>query len=531
MGNTPTPRHDEVDAIVAGAGFGGMYALHRLREQGLSVIGFDAAPEVGGTWYWNRYPGARCDIPSVLYSYHWSPEIRAEWPWSEMFAGAPEILEYAKFVADRLDLRPLIRFNTRIAEATFDEETNRWTVRTDDGDTVTAKYAVFALGNLSAPNLPDIPGIGSFTGRILHTAQWPEQDVDFTGLRVGVIGTGSSGVQVIPKIAETAEQLTVFQRTPAFTLPARNKPLDDETRGFLEQAIPFQAALVDRGRIPAEARDYPVPPREEQWQKYEELWNTSGAMFIAGGYPNVMVNSEVNDTVSDFIRGKIRETVTDPAVADALCPNYAYGAKRATLGTDYYETYNKPNVNLVSLRQDPIIEVTADVVVTESGSHPIDVLVLATGFDAVTGALAKVDIRGVGGRSLAEAWADGPKTYLGVATAGFPNLFLPTAPGGVAVIGNVLLNNEHNVQWISDAIAHVESTGAQRIEADDDAQADWMAHIAEMASDTLFQTADSWYVGANVPGKARGFNFYIGPGYITRCSEVAANGYPGFTLA
>lgn len=521
----------DYDAVVVGAGFGGMYALHKLREAGMSVVGFEAAPDVGGTWYWNRYPGARCDIPSVLYSYSWSPELRAEWEWSEMFAGQPEILRYAQFVADRLDLRPLIRFNTRVTSASFDEQTSRWTVHTTEAGAVTARYCVMALGNLSAPHLPDIPGITDFAGQILHTAQWPHTTVDFTGKRVAVIGTGSSGIQVIPKIAETAEHVVVLQRTPAFSLPARNRPLDDATREFLEQTLPLHKASADRGRIPVDAFTALVPSREEQWRKYEELWNAGGAMFIAGGYPNVLVDESVNDEAAEFLRSKIRQRVDDPVTAEDLCPtDYPYGVKRACLDTDYYETYNRTHVRLVNLRRDPIVTISADSVITETGTYAIDVLVLATGFDAMTGALNAVDIAGVDGIRLADAWRDGPKTYLGIAAAGFPNLFLLTAPGGVSVIGNVLLNNEHHVEWMTDFLGYLRSHGATRFVASQEAQDKWMTGVAEMAQRSLFLKADSWYLGANVPGKPRVFMPYIGSGYQTRLAEIANQGYPGFTI-
>lgn len=521
----------EVDAVVVGAGFGGLYAVHRLREAGLSVIALEAGSDVGGTWYWNRYPGARCDIPSQFYSYSWSEELRRDWKWSELHAAQPEILRYAQHVADRFDLRPFIRFDTRVLEAVFDEATVRWTVRTDCGDMIRARYAVMATGNLSQPHMPKIPGIESFTGDIYFTATWPDEPVDFSGKRVGIVGTGSSGIQAIPMLAQSAETLVVFQRTPSYAVPARNRPMSDTDRERLEGYLPRHVAGLDVGRLSAAAYTAPVPPRDEQWANYEELWRRGGAAFLGGNYPNILTDHAVNDVAADFIRNKIRETVDDPAVADDLSPkDYPYGVKRPCLETDYYATFNRPNVTLVNLRRDPIEAVTAGAVKTSSQTIELDALVFATGFDAMTGALTAIDIRGVGGVSLREAWADAPRAYLGLCVSGFPNLFALTGPGSLSVIGNVILNNEHHVEWMIDLMRHAANRGATRIEAEADAERAWMDRVSEVASRSLYMEANSWYLGANIPGKPRVFMPYVGQGYRAHCASVAADDYPGLAI-
>ena len=524
----------ECDVVVVGAGFGGLYALHKLRECGFSVRGLEAAPDVGGTWYWNRYPGARCDVPSLFYSYSWSPELRREWRWTNRYAGQEEILSYARFAADRLDLRRLIQFDTRVAGATFDEKTGRWIVETDRGSNLRARFVVMATGGLSVPNTPDIPGVADFQGAIYHTARWPQEPVDFAGKKVGIIGTGSSGVQVIPMIARNAEQLVVFQRTPNFSVPARNRPLTDaDHKSFDEGLETYLASLEqsDFGRVPPTAFTAEVPPRDVQWARYEQLWQEGGSGGFLKAFPNILVHPDVNEVCADFVRQKIRETVKDPRTADALCPSgYPFGVKRLCVDTDYFKTYNRDNVELVNLREEPIQRITAHAVETASRHFELDALVFATGFDAVTGALLKVDISGRKGVTLKEAWSEGPKSYLGLTVVGFPNLFSITGPGSPSVIGNVITNCEYHVDWIAECLTHMRQRGLSTIEPDREAQSAWVEHVAEVANRTLFPKANSWYLGVNIPGKPRVFMPYIGEGYRTTCKEIVADGYRGFTF-
>jgi cyclohexanone monooxygenase len=524
----------DCDAVVVGAGFGGLYALYRLRELGLSVQGVETAPDVGGTWYWNRYPGVRCDVPSLFYSYSWSPELRREWRWTQRYAEQAEILAYARYVADRFDLRPLIQFETRVVEAAFDEAAGRWIVRTDRGQTLRARFCIMATGGLSMPNTPAIAGVETFQGPIYHTARWPEEAVDFSGRRVGVIGTGSSGVQAIPKIAETAEQLTVFQRTANFSVPALNRPLQAADYEEFETGFPAYLESLeggDFGRVPPTAFTAPIPSREEQLARYEELWNSGGSGGFLRAFPNILTHHEVNDVVADFVRQKIREIVKDPATAAALSPSgHPFGVKRLCVDTGYFETYNRPNVELVDLRQEPIREITSNAVETSARRFELDALVFATGFDAVTGALLKVDIKGRNGRSLRAAWSEGPRSYLGISVMGFPNLFTITGPGSPSVIGNVITNCEYHVDWIVDCIRHMGERGQQTIEPTDAAERDWVSHVADVANRTLFPEANSWYLGINIPGKPRVFMPYIGEGYRQTCREIAADGYRGFVF-
>ncbi|CAN5892674.1 NAD(P)/FAD-dependent oxidoreductase [soil metagenome] len=521
----------EVDAVVVGAGFAGLYALHRLRELGLSVIGFEAAPDVGGTWYWNRYPGVRCDVPSLLYSYSWSEELRRDWRWSEKYAAQSEILRYIGFAADRYRLRELIRFNTRVVAASFDEAAAGWTVRTDRGDSVRARFCIMATGAISVPNTPQVPGLEDFHGPVYHTARWPQEPVDFSGLRVGVIGTGSSGIQAIPKIAEQARHLTVFQRTPNYSIPSRNRPLDEDDHRKFEAVFETHMASLERadfGRVPPNAHSAPIPSRETQWRRYEELWQEGGGGFLYA-YPNILTHHEVNDVACEFVRQKIRETVKDPKTAAALCPtDYPLGVKRICVDSHYFETFNRPNVALVNLREAPITRITTDAVETSAQRVEVDALVFATGFDALTGALLGMEITGRDGLSLKQAWAEGPKTYLGLGVAGFPNLFTVTGPGSPSVIGNVIANGEHHVDWLIQCIEHMREHGLQTIEPEAAAQQEWGRHVVEVASRTLFPEANSWYLGVNIPGKPRVFMPYVGAGYRHRCAEVAADGYRGF---
>ena len=526
------------DVVVVGAGFAGMYMLHRLRGQGFSVRVYEQGGDVGGTWYWNRYPGARCDVESMQYSYSFSEELQQEWNWSERYAPQPEILKYANHVADRFDLRSDIQLNTRVDRAAFDETASRWSVTTSDGTMVTAKYVVLATGCLSNARMPDIKGLNDFKGKVYHTGHWPHQPVDFTGLRVGVIGTGSSAIQSVPIIAAQARQLTVFQRTPNFSIPARNAPLTAEEREGFRAKYPeirrfareearngIYMEMPDRGALD--------DGENERRAKYEARWDRGGLTFM-GVYNNLAIDKAANDTAADFVREKIAEIVRDPETAKLLQPNnHPIGSKRICIDTDYFATFNRPNVTLVDIRTNPIEEITANAVRTGGRDYEVDALVLATGFDAMTGSVAKIDIRGRDGQTLNQKWAEGPKTYLGLMSAGFPNLFIITGPGSPSVLSNMIVSIEQHVDWITDCIAWMRDRGLDTMEANRDAEDKWVAHVNEVAHATLYPQANSWYMGANIPGKPQIFMPYIGGvgAYRQICNDVAAKGYEGFAMA
>ena len=533
VSGTRPPTIAECDAVVVGAGFGGLYAIYRLRQLGLKVIAIEAGADVGGTWYWNRYPGARCDIPSLFYSYTWSPELRQEWRWSEKYAAQPEILGYARHVADRFDLRASIRFDTRVTSADWDEASRSWTLRTDRGDSMVASYCVMATGNLSVPNKPDLPGLERFGGPVYHTGQWPHDEIDFSGQRVAVIGTGSSGVQTIPLIAKVASRLTVFQRTPTYSVPSRNAPLSDADVAAAEPMIAKYRESLETpefGRVPANAFDAPVPARDVQWARYEELWQQGGGGVLTA-FPNILTDEAVNDVACEFVRDKIRGIVKDGATAEALSPkDYPLGVKRICIDSDYFATYNLPHVELVDLREEPLKAVTESGVETATRSFALDALVLATGYDAMTGALAAMEIRGRDGTSLKTAWADGPSAYLGLMVSGFPNLFVITGPGSPSVIGNVIHACENHVEWITSCLDSMRAKGLTRIEPEHDAERGWMAHVADAASRTLYPKANSWYQGANIAGKPRVFMPYVAQGYRHRIAQIAERDYEGFVM-
>ncbi len=536
--SAPVDRSRRLDVVVVGAGFAGLYALHRLRGLGLSVQVFEAGSGVGGTWFWNRYPGARCDVESLEYSYSFSGELEQDWDWSERYAPQPEILRYINHVADRFDLRRDIQFDTRVTAAVFDETVDRWRVTTDRGDEVSARFCVMATGCLSAATTPDIDGLGAFGGSWYHTGQWPPEGVDFTGQRVGVVGTGSSAIQSIPVIAEQAAHLVVFQRTPNFSLPARNRRLDPETQAEVKASYP---ALRDRARNSYAGIAVPSPtdsaldvePTERQ-RRYEAAWGEGGLLSMTTTFRDLIMDKAANDTAAEFIRAKIREIVVDPEVARVLTPtDHPFGTKRPCLDTGYFETFNRDNVTLVDLRRSPITEIVPAGIRTTDALHELDSIVFATGFDAMTGPVLRIDIRGRGGQALKAKWAAGPRTYLGIATAGFPNLFLVTGPGSPSVLSNMVVAIEQHVDWIADCITFMAVTGVDTIEANVDAEDAWVDHVNELANATLFPTANSWYMGANVPGKPRVFMPYVGglPVYRATCDDVAATGYRGFTLS
>jgi cyclohexanone monooxygenase len=524
-----------VDVVIVGAGFAGMYMLHRLRGLGMSARVFEAGGGVGGTWYWNRYPGARCDVESMQYSYSFSPELQQEWQWSELFASQPEILRYANHVADRFDLRRNIQFDTRVTTARFDRATHRWDIRTDCGDQVSARHCVMATGCLSTARMPDLPGMERFAGKTYHTGHWPHGGVDFAGQRVGLIGTGSSAIQAIPMIAQQAAQLTVFQRTPNFSIPSRNGPMTDDYAGSWKSDYP---TLRERARHmrtgilnnPNDVSALEVSDAERR-RIFEERWAAGGTNFMAA-FNDLIVDRKANDTAAEFVRGKIHETVRDQAVAELLAPsNHPIGTKRICVDTDYYGTYNRANVTLIDVRSTPISEVTANGVRAGDVEYELDAIVFATGFDAMTGALLKIDIV-ADGMTLREKWEAGPRTYLGLMTAGIPNMFMITGPGSPSVLSNMMVSIEQHVDWIADCVAYLRSRGLDCIEATQAAQDAWVQHGNDVADKTLYPLANSWYMGVNIPGKPQVFMPYIGGvgAYRNTCDDVAADGYRGFAL-
>ncbi len=529
----------DLDAVIVGAGFAGLYALHKLRdEMGLSARIFEAGDGVGGTWYWNRYPGARSDSSSWIYCYSFDEELREEWQWSERYPGQQEMLGYLEHVAEKFDLNRDIQFGTRVTEATFDEETNRWEVRTDAGDVVSARFLVAALGALSAANVPDIPGLETFAGDRYHTAEWPKEGVDFTGERVGVIGTGATGIQVATEIAEQADHLTVFQRTANYALPAGNHPMDAELERWYKENYDeiwesvrhnFSGHDYDPiGKVALEATP------EERERAFQERWERGGFGLWLGNYDDILESREANDTVSEWVRQKIWERVDDPVTAEKLTPrDHAFGTKRVPLEMGYYEIFNRDNVELVDVQKAPIEEITPTGVRTKHGEYEFDVLVFATGFDAMTGPYNKIDIRGRDGQLLRDKWAEGPRTYLGLTSAGYPNLFAITGPQSPSVLTNMPVAIEQHVEWISGLIRHMRDNGLAVVEPTSEAEDDWVDHSQEVAHTTLFPQSATWYMGANIPGKPQVFLPYLGGlgGYRQKCDEVAANGYEGFAFA
>jgi cyclohexanone monooxygenase len=531
------PMH--LDAIVVGSGLGGLYALYRLRKLGLTARAFEAGSGVGGTWFWNRYPGARCDVESMEYSYAFDDDLQQEWKWPERYGTQPEILRYINHVADRFDLRRDVVLNTRVVSAEFDPADCSWTVRTDKGDVVRAQFCIMATGNLSTPRVPDFTGLTQFKGQWYHSGLWPHEGVDFSGLRVGVIGTGSSGVQMIPLIAQQAKHLFVFQRTANFSLPARNGPIDPAIEATHKSEYPARRAAAYE--TPFGIAGFPPPVKsaleataEERDTKYEAKWAEGGSISFLYSYTDLLVNKESNDTASEFVRNKIRSIVRDPAVAELLAPkNHPIGTKRLCLDTNYYETYNRDNVTLVDARSNPIQEITEAGIRTSAGEYELDAIVFATGFDAMTGALREIDIRVGNGPTLAEKWAGGPLTYLGLMVSGFPNMFTITGPGSPSVKTQMIVAIEQHMDWIGDCLTTLRARGMRRIEPSPEAERDWVQHVNDVADSTLYPLANSWYMGVNIPGKPKVFMPYVGgfAGYKKKCDAVAANNYEGFVLS
>ena len=528
----------EYDIVVIGAGFSGLYALHRLSGTGLSIACFEAGDGVGGTWYWTRYPGARVDIESMQYSYSFDEALQQEWRWPEYFSPQADLEAYANHVADRFGLREKIQFGTRVSRLRFDDEAQRWHVRTEQGHAVTAKYVIAATGSLDAENVPAIPGLDSFRGEWHHTAAWPAGGVPFEGKRVGVIGTGSTGIQAIPVIAQTAAHLTVFQRTPSFSLPARNRPLDpqyeQEWKANYPQRRAEMRANYSLSYFPGQQYGsvFGYPPDERQ-RILEEGWRMRNGLRFLRTFSDTMRTMEANEVVAEFVRGKIRQIVRDPEVAERLCPTtYPLGGKRICMDTGYYETFNRENVTLVDVRANPITEITPSGLRTTAAEYDLDVLVFATGFDAVTGSLTRMNVTGTGGASLRDRWAGGPVSFLGMLVAGFPNLFLIHGPGSPGVLAQMIAGGEWQVDWLARLIGHMEAAGHQRVDTTPEWEGRWSAEVEAAADRTLYKHADSWYLGANIAGKPRVFMIYVGgfDQYMRRCEEQAAAGYEGFAF-
>jgi len=547
--NDASARGTDLDVVVVGAGFAGLYLLHRFRQMGLDARAIETADDIGGTWYWNRYPGARCDIPSIDYSYSFDPELETEWQWSEKYATQPEILRYLDHVATKHDLRKDIQFSTKVTDAAWDDDGHHWRITTTsatDGDPddstrteeITSRFYVMATGCLSAPKHLDIDGVDRFDGDVYYTSSWPHDGVDFTGKRVGVIGTGSSGIQSIPIIARQAQSTTVFQRTPNFSMPAGNGPIpeaklaaiDGRHAEYREEARWSQAGVPI---TPATVGALNVNDAERE-AAFERIWARGELLAVGEEFADLIVNEAANDTWAEFIRNKIRSIVDDPETADTLCPkDHPFGTKRPCLDSGYYETFNQPNVNLVDLRKTPIATITETGIETAGGSYDFDVIVFATGFDAMTGAIVAVDIKGKEGWALADKWADGPVTYLGLTVSGFPNFFAVTGPGSPSVLSNMTVSIEQHVEWLTGCIGWLDANGFRSIDASEEAEQAWVQHVNDAGDITLFPKANSWYMGANVPGKPRVFLPFVGGvgEYRRACEEVAQQDYLGFDLA
>ena len=537
MSETTTTHYD---AVVIGAGFAGMYMLKRLRDdQGMNVQVYERGSGVGGTWFWNRYPGARCDSESYVYCFSFDDDLLQEWNWSGKYPEQPEILSYLNHVADRFDLRSGIQFNTSVTAARFNDDTGLWEVETDQGDHVTAQYVVTAIGCISTGQIPQIPGLDSFEGEWHHTGAWPHEGVEFEGKRVAVIGTGSSGIQSIPVIARESEHLTVFQRTPQYTIPAQHGTVD---QAFLKEVKANYRQILDEAKHTAAGFPYDASETsalevsdEERQETYERLWEKGGFHFMLGSYSDIATDRRANDTASEFIRQKIREIVNDPETAERLVPrDHPFSSKRALIDTNYFDTYNRDNVDLVDIRHFPIEEITPTGLRTSDGQeYEVDTIVFATGYDAMTGTFFNIDIAGREGRQLREKWSDGPTTYLGLATADFPNMFMITGPQSPSVLSNMPVSIEQHVEWISDFIEYLREHAIDVVDADPQAEVDWVQHVSDIADQTMYMLADSWYLGANIPGKPRVFMPYaggVGP-YRERCDEIASNSYEGFVMS
>jgi cyclohexanone monooxygenase len=523
-----------VDAVIVGAGFSGLYLLHRLRGLGFTTRVFERGGDVGGTWYWNRYPGARCDVESMQYSYSFDSDLQREWHWPEKFSAQPDILAYANHVADRFDLRREIDFDTEVTAAHFDEDAQRWRIETDAGERVSARYFVMATGCISTAQIPDIEGLSDYRGDTYHTGNWPHEKVDFTGQRIAVIGTGSSGIQAIPVLAEEAAHVTVFQRTPNYSLPSQNVPMSPAyEREWKDnyQSRRAEMRYTAHGSI-KELNDEPAMSVNEdrRQQVYQERWDIGGAGYL-GSFNNILTDQAANDTASEFVRQQIRRIVKDPETAELLAPKtYPIGTKRICVDSGYFETYNRDNVELIDISGGPVERITSTGLVANGRTFEFDSIVFATGFDAMTGTLFNVDIRGRGGQALKEKWRAGPRTYLGLMSEAFPNMYMITGPGSPSVKSNMLTSIEQHVDFVTDSLIHMREHGFESMEPEREAEDGWVDHVQKTANRTLFPRANSWYMGANIPGKPRLFMPYIGGvgRYRRICEEIVAEDYKGF---
>ena len=532
-------RDAEIDCVVVGAGFSGLYATYKLTQMGLSLRCFDAGVDVGGVWNWNRYPGATVDVLSRDYSYSFSDDLQRDWQWSMRYSRQPEIVAYQQHVVERFDLSSFMQFETRVTATIYDHETERWEVQTDQGDVVYARFIVMACGHLSAPNKPDFPGLADFAGETYHTGYWPRDQVEFAGKRVGVIGTGSSGIQLITAVAPEAEHLTVFQRTPHFSLPINNAESDQEVEREFKKGYPEYRSMLRRDFRGVFFMDgTPMPSAlavssEVREAVYQDLWDKGGPGFLRNSFQDIMISQEANDTCADFVRAKIGQIVEDPAIAEKLKPSgYPIGTKRICLDEGYYETFNRENVTLVDIKTDPIERFTNRAIVVAGVEHPLDMVIFATGYDAFTGSLFKIDIRGQGGLTLKEKWDDGPVNYLGLMVSDFPNFFIIQGPGSPSIFANVVSGTEQQIDWVADTIEYLRREDYSTIEAKPDAEAQWLTYCDDIVKDTLFVKAQSWWVGTNVPGKRRFFYAFAGgyQDYSAKCRAAADTGYYGFKL-
>ena len=527
-------RSKRFDVVIVGGGFGGMYAVYKFRQMGLNIMAYEAGGDVGGVWYWNRYPGARVDLPSIDYSFAFSPEIEQEWTWSEQFAAQPELLAYINFVADRLDLRKHFQFNTRVTSVLWDETRKLWNVTTDRGDVVEATYCIMATGPLSIPKDPQIPGVERFNGQVLHAAKWPHKPVRFTGQRVGVIGTGSTGIQIVQEVGPQAGELFVFQRTPSFTMPMRNQKLEPD---YVAEVKRHYAGIRDAARNSAVGGVRPQSTRAffsvtpaQRRQLLEDSWK-QGGLAMLGTFFDLMTNAEANEHVAEFVRGKIDEVVKDPTTAEKLKPRgYPIFARRPCLDSSYYETFNLPNVHLVDCLTDPIMEITEKGVRTKSGEVELDILIFATGYDGLTGALLACEIVGPQGRTVSEKWKNGPRSYLGIMMEGFPNLFMTTGPNGPAALANIIRISENDVDWIATVMVHMSKSGLSTVEPTKQAEDRWMENVIQLGERTLISKAKTWWIGANVEGKPQGLTLYTGgfQKYREHCTAATESGYRDF---
>ena len=529
----------DFDVVIVGGGLAGLYSIYRFRKMGLSIRAYEAGDGVGGTWFWNRYPGCRCDVESMEYSYSFDDDLQQEWVWPERYGTQPVILEYINHVAKRFDLMRDVQLNTRITQAVFCEKKHLWNITTNNGEQITAPICIMAAGNLSTPRKPDFPGLDNFKGDWYHTGLWPKEGVDFTDKRVGVIGTGSSGVQMMPHIAAQAKHLTVFQRTANFSLPARNAPLDPEKERKHKEE--YRERRLAAYNTPFGIAGYPPPDKsaleateEERRAIYEDKWQEGGSISYLFAYKDLLLNKDANDTASDFVRNKIRATVNDPETAELLCPdNHPIGTKRLILDSNYYEIFNQSNVKLVDVRSAPIQEITRSGIKTTESEYQLDAIAFATGFDAMTGAIKEIDVRVDGGTTIEEQWDGGPRTYLGLMVAGLPNMFMITGPQSPGVKSQMILSIEWHINWIANCLSHMRNNNHTRVAAEVEAQQQWVDHVREVAGATLYPLANSWYMGANIPGKARVFMPYVAgvEAYTKECNRVTQNGYQGFEFS